>query len=301
MERSAKYFRAGTSYKKGAILVKINKEVATAQFLSQKSDFQNLLVSLLPDIRLDYEDHTHTKWLQYISKIDVGGTQVPPLPKVTHETEKLFLTSKKVFSTFYNLKSQEINLSKYEIHAPFDGTLSEALIREGTLVRGGQRLGTYISTTEFEIKVSLTSQFFPFVKEGQRIRAKKSGVQSDNTYYSGVIKRINKRMDPTTQTFEIFVSLLGKDLLDGMYMDIHISGTPQTESFEIDRSLITDDHFVYTVEDGKLQKKAIIPVIFNQGLLVFKGLPDSTQLVISPLTKGYYEGMAVRTVENKSL
>ena len=53
-ENSSSDFKAGQSFKKGQLLLRINSNEYYATVQSAKSDLYNLLTSLMPDLRLDY-------------------------------------------------------------------------------------------------------------------------------------------------------------------------------------------------------------------------------------------------------
>ena len=288
MERASQSFRAGNYYKKGSPLVKISKEVAAANFRSQKADFYNLLLSMMSDLRIDYKE-AYARWERYVSSIDLNSLSIPPLPEVESEKEKLFLAARKVFSMYYTLSSQQIRLRQYQISAPFDGMLSATLIREGSLIRSGQELGTYISTRDFEVQVFLAARYLPFLKENQPVIAKKVEGMHKHVMYKGRIRRINRNIDTNTQTFEVTVKITGDDLVQGLYMSLEIEGLPQPNCFEVDRGLLVDGRYLYVVEEGKLLRKEIDPVIFGERKLIFKGLANGAILVTSRLSKAYDE------------
>jgi len=65
LENSRKEFRVGVSYKKGEVLLNINSDEHDATLKSQKSVFQNLIVSIIPDLRMDYPE-SFEKWESYL-------------------------------------------------------------------------------------------------------------------------------------------------------------------------------------------------------------------------------------------
>ena len=60
-------------------------------------------------------------------------------------------------------------MSKYQIRAPFSGTLTEALVSPGTLVRIGQKLGEFIDPSIYEMEVSINSEFANLLKVGNSV------------------------------------------------------------------------------------------------------------------------------------
>jgi len=139
MEPLRKEFKPGVKFRKGETLVKIRSDDSYAKLLAQKSALQNLITSILPDLRLDYPE-AFTKWSTYVYDFDINKP-IPSLPETSSNKEKYFITGKNIYTTYYNTKNLEIIQSKYTIRAPFDGILTETLINPGTVVRPGQKLG----------------------------------------------------------------------------------------------------------------------------------------------------------------
>lgn len=50
---TSKAFKAGVSYKKGQTLLRVNSQEFYASIQSQRSSLQNLIASIMPDLRLD--------------------------------------------------------------------------------------------------------------------------------------------------------------------------------------------------------------------------------------------------------
>ena len=63
----------------------------------------------------------------------------------------------------------ELTLAKYNITAPFDGVLVEALVTPGSLIRPGQKLGEFIQPTVFEIEAPVSASMIGFLKIGQKV------------------------------------------------------------------------------------------------------------------------------------
>ena len=54
LKPASKEFKAGTAYRKGENIIRINSDEFYANLQSQKSNFYNSITSIMPDIRLDY-------------------------------------------------------------------------------------------------------------------------------------------------------------------------------------------------------------------------------------------------------
>lgn len=153
-------FKEGASYKKGKPLVAIESDVYRASLMSQKSSLQNLVTSALADLRLDYAS-SFDKWNDFLKQIDVNNP-LPPLPEYESNKEKMFITGRNIYSTYYNVRNMELTLAKYNITAPFDGVLVEALVTPGSLIRPGQKLGEFIQPTVFEIEAPVSASMIGF-------------------------------------------------------------------------------------------------------------------------------------------
>ena len=84
---------------------------------------------------------------QYLPEVDEifrEGLDFYDTPK-----ENYFISGRGIVSSFYNVKNLEQRLSKYNISAPFNGILVEALVTEGTLIRNGQKLGEFAPTRTY--------------------------------------------------------------------------------------------------------------------------------------------------------
>lgn len=281
-------FKEGSSYRKNAPLVRIESDVFEASLMAQKSSLQNLVTGALADIRLDYPS-AFDRWNQFVSQFDLEKA-LPKLPEPATDKEKMFITGRNIYSTYYNVKNLELTLAKYNINAPFDGVLTEALVSPGTLIRPGQKLGTFIQPSIYELIAPVSSSMVQFLKVGQQVELR----ATDNTSRSwmGEVSRINSLINSATQTVNVYVQVSGKGLEEGMYMETDIHATELYDAYELDRSVLFDQNQVYIVQDTVLVQKTIEPLYFNDKTAVIRGLMDGEK-VLSKLPPSAYPGMKV--------
>ncbi len=293
MEQTGKELKPGTKYAKGETLVHIRSEEFTANLQAQKSTLQNLVTSILPDLRLDFPD-AYPKWDAYIRDFDMIKP-VRELPEPTSDKEKFFVTGKNIYTTYYATKNMEIILAKYTLRAPYSGILIDALVTPGTLVRQGQKLGEFIDPTIFELEVSVSKSLMDALSIGQSVQI--TDPDDPGKEWSGAIKRINGKVDRGTQTVLIFIQLKGADLKEGMYLQANIRGKQETDALEISRSLLVDASNIYTLSaENTLFLIPVEPVFFNQKSVVVKGIPNGTRILSKPVP-GAYSGMEVKRFE----
>ncbi|WP_417600431.1 efflux RND transporter periplasmic adaptor subunit [Owenweeksia hongkongensis] len=281
-------FKEGSSYKKGSTLVSIESDVYSAGLMSQKSSLQNLVTSALADIRLDYPK-AFKKWNDFLSQIDVTKP-LPQLPEAESDKEKMFITGRNIYSTYYNVRNMELTLAKYNIAAPFDGVLVEALVTPGSLIRTGQKLGTFIQPTIYEIEAPVSSSMINFLKIGQKVAV--TPTTNNNQEWEGEITRINRLVNSETQTTNVFIQLKGEGLEEGMFVKTNIMATEMENAYELSRSVIFDTDQVFVVQDSLLAQKTIEPIYYNEKTVVVRGLEDGEQ-TLSKLPSGAYSGMKV--------
>lgn len=285
---SANDFKAGEPYKKGQALIRINAAEYYASVQASKSEFYNLVTSLMPDLRLDYPE-AFPKWQAYLDNFDVNKS-VPVLPETTSDKVNYFVTGRGVYAAYYNVKNLEQRLGKYTIYAPFDGVLTEALVTKGTLIRQGQKLGEYINTSVFELELAIGKTFSDLLKLGEQVAL---SVPQGSKTYTGTVSRINGRVDPTTQTIKVFVEVKGDDLKEGMYMEAQLEAREQPNAIKISRKLLVDETQIFVVRDSILNLIPVQPVYFSAKDVVVQGVPDGT-VILSKSIPGAYAGMLVK-------
>ncbi|RDK89131.1 efflux RND transporter periplasmic adaptor subunit [Marinirhabdus gelatinilytica] len=293
-QSSAHDFKVGQTYKKGQTLIRIDASEYNASVQAAKSEFYNLVTSLMPDLRLDYPD-AFPKWQTYLNNFDVNKA-VPQLPETSSEKVKYFITGRGVYASYYNIKNLEQRLGKYGIYAPFNGVLTEALVTRGTLIRQGQKLGEFINTSVFEVELAIGKTFSDLLKIGEEVTL--SVLQSTKTY-TGTVSRINGRIDPATQTIKVFVEVKGEDLKEGMYLEAQLEAREQENAIKISRKLLVDESEIFVVRDSILDLIPVEPVYFSPKEVVVQGVPNGTQ-ILSRSIPGAYAGMLVKVNKENS-
>ena len=289
---SAHDFKPGVWYKKGESLLDIDSDEHTANLRSQKSNLLNQIVLLLPDLRLDYST-SFPNWEKYVSNFNVEGP-LQSLPEPTSEKEKLFITGKNLYTSFYNVKALEERLIKYRLRAPYTGVLTQALVTPGTLVRAGQKLGEFIDPSVYELAVPINTSYGDRVQRGQSVIL--ANIERTKEW-TGKVIRVNSLVDPATQSIQIFISVRGKGLREGMFLEADLAAREQKNAYEIDRKLLVNDNQVFFVQDSLLSLQDVETVYFKENSVVISGLTDGMKLLSKPVP-GAFPGMRVQVLEN---
>ncbi|WP_417238169.1 efflux RND transporter periplasmic adaptor subunit [Bizionia sp.] len=291
----SKLFKPGQYYKKGETLIKIDASEYYASVQSAKSNLYNTIAAIMPDLRLDFPN-MFQKWQTYLNSFDLNKT-TPKLPEMTSDKENYFITGRGIVSNYYNVKNLEQRLAKYNISAPFNGILTEALITEGALIRSGQKLGEYIDPTVYEMEIALSKSYASLLKVNEDVELQNI---EHTERYKGKISRVNGSIDAATQTITAYIEVENEQLKEGMYLEASLNAKKEENAIEINRNLMLDGNQIFIVKDNTLDILNVTPVFFSETTVVLKNVPNGTVILNKPVP-GAYAGMLVKPfTENKS-
>ena len=292
---SQRPFKPGTWFKKGDVLLELDKKEEVIALKAQKSSFFNQLVLLIPDLRLDYPEAIG-KWDEYVRNFDIDQP-LSALPEPESEKEKLFLSGRNIYTAFYNVQNLETQLQNFSIKAPFSGILTQALVNPGALIRPGQKLGEFIDQSVYELEVALNTAYDDLLKVGKTVTVQNVARTKS---WSGRVIRVNSLVDPASQTIPTFIQVSGKGLKEGMYLEADIKAKEEERTYEVSRKLLMENNKLFVVkQDTILDLVQIEPVFFKENTAVVKGLADGTKLV-SKVIPGAYVGMKVKIFTDES-
>ena len=290
LEATGKDFRAGTAYRKGEVIFRINSDEFSANLQSQKSNLYTTISNILPDLKFDYPD-AFAKWQEYLNQFDINQP-IQPLPETNSDREKFYISGKGIFSQYYNLKNAEVKLAKYVIQAPFYGIVTEANVNTGTLIRPGMKLGEFISPSVYELEVPVNISMMDLMKIGNQVKLK--NLEHTKTF-TGKVARVNGKVDPSSQTVKVFISVKDKSLKEGMYLEAELMAETAKNVFVVDRKLL-DNNQLFAVRDTVLEVIPVTPVHYDDKKVYVKGLPNGT-VIMSKSLPGAYDGMKVKKAE----
>lgn len=285
-----KKFKVGTNYSKGDLIIEVNSENTELELKSAKSRFHSLITSIMADIKNDYKKFFDL-WVKYLDEFIIEK-DLKPLPEYDDKL-KFFLSSKNIFTTYYEIKNLEVMLNKYKIYAPFTGIITESMIDKGGLVRPGQKLGQIASTNIFELELSIDVNDLDMLKTGDDVKVFS---EKGDSVGIGKITRIAGNIDVNTQTIKCFVQLTSSKLKDGMYLRGVVDGNQINDVVQIDRSAVVNNKFIYFIDNGKLNKQDIEIVRLNEKYAFIRGVKPQTEIINEPLANVQL-GMNIRSAK----
>lgn len=289
-------FKKGQQFKKGDLLLKVYDKEAGLSLKANKSNFLNLLANLLPDLKTDLTER-YDAWNDFFNSINLEN-ELPELPKIKSTKEKVFLASRNILSTYYNIKSAESTFKKYSIFAPFDGAITTVNIEVGGIAAIGTRLGNIINTRELELEVPLKIENAKWVNKGDRVKLSTS---TDNESWNGVVVRKSGDLDVQTQSISVFVEIINNQknpLYKGQYLKAYFNSLSIDGVMEIPRNSIVNTNEVFIVKNDLLVKAAIEVVKVNETSVFIRGLKENEMVVVEPLVNAQ-ENTKVKILEKK--
>lgn len=274
VKTTSRNFKAGNRFSKGDTLLELDDTVYRNSVRAQKSQLINLLAALIPDLRLDYPQAVD-KWENTLYQIH-PDQPLPDLPQTDSEQERLFISTRNIYSTWYTVLSMDATLDKYTLRAPFDGVLTRSQINPGALVRNGQKLGEFLNPDIFELEATVNHQVAGQLTLGQEVNLFKTG---DTDPVRAKIVRINDSVDPETQTVRIYIQARSPRLQDGLYLSAVISSRSDEPLAAVDRDLLVDGKALYVVKNHALRLQEVTPVEENLDQVYVRGLADGTRIL----------------------
>ncbi len=273
-------FKPGESFKKNQVIINIYKQDILATYKSGVSTFLQTLAAILPDMKVDFPDE-FDKWNNFFNQINPDKF-LPELPEINSTKEKVYLSANSVLTNYYSLQQQEIELSRYTLRAPFNGTIVSTTKNVGGAATAGSELASILRTDRLEIVVPV----LPLDAQWISIGDSASLTDSKGINYNVKVSRIAQFVDESTQTVNVYFSYIPgahSKLLQGEYVDVTIYGK-KVKGFEIPREALVDGNAIYTLKDKKLIKTKITVLSSLDDSYIIKGLDEGENAVIESLT-----------------
>lgn len=287
-------FKEGKGYQSGEIMLHLENSEAQSNYQSTRSNYLSLLSQVLPDIKLDYPERFDT-YYQYLRELNNGnGLQSPP--KENNEKLRLFLSGRNVYSAYQNAEALRVRLSKYNIEAPFNGTVTDARVESGQLVRAGQILGEFIGKGQFEMISSLSPDEARLVQIGDSVQLSST---DGRRHYTGEVFRKNEKVDPSNQRISIYIRIEANNLNDGEYLKGSLAGQEIENAMKIDRKLLIDENSLFRIQDSSLVQQKV-KVLHREPQSVIIEAPDSTLRLPQAKVTGAYTGMKIRLTKKQA-
>lgn len=274
--------KKGTSFRKGQTLFSISNSDAALMLKSRKSTYLNLIANALPDIKLDYPNDFEV-WNLFFNAIDVDRG-LPPMPPLVNPKLKTLLASRNIISEYYNIKADQVRLSKYSVVAPFSGTITESFADVGSTINPGAPVINIMNDKSLEVECAINPDEIGLISNNAPVIL----TDDKNNKWEGIVSRKGQFVNPNTQSIPVFISVSDdvKSLYNGMYLNADIKGDSVKNVFMIPRrSILTETNSVYTLKDSSLKSTPIMIIKTSDEEAIVGGLSDGEILVTEPIIK----------------
>ncbi len=273
--------KKGQTFKKGDLLIRIFNKEAFYNLQARKSRFLNSIANILPDLKIDFPE-SYDRWVAYFESITIDK-DLDDLPNIQSDKEKIFLAGRSILTEYFTIKSEEIRLKKYSIHAPFNGAYMEVFLEVGSIANPGSRLAKIIRTDKLELEVPIEVEDARWIKVNDKAEVLSKTGQD---HWQGFVVRKSPFVDPATQSINVFISVNNTSetpLYKGQYLEARFPGKTIKDAMEMPRNAVFNRDEVFVVENDKLSKKRINILKYNEKTLIFSGLDEGMELVVEPL------------------
>lgn len=151
LEEKSTSLKPGTHFKKGDILLKLERLDILYQIVIQRLEFKKMLLDFSLKIQQELPEQ-YSKWENYQNNIS-HKEAIPELPEFSSETEKNIASNFGILKKYYETKLKEDAVNQYFYVAPFDGIILENLLPKDNHIQAKQTL-LYISPSQ---KMALTA------------------------------------------------------------------------------------------------------------------------------------------------
>ncbi len=269
--------KEGISFRKGAVLYRIDNEESFYAFAARRSALVNMILNILPDIELDFPKEKE-KWMNFMNELN-KAVRLPDLPKIRNEKERMFITSRSIISEYYSIKSLEARLDKYVIIAPFNGTVTDVFMEPGTIANPGGQIARIAKTDDFEVKVPIAIDDIDFFKDKSSAKFSNS---ANDFIGTGKIKRISNVVNQQTQSIDVFYTIKPIEsalVYNGMHLNIHIDKEVTKNTCLLPRTAVSNQTVV-VLDNNMIKFKNVNIVGTKPDSVYVTGLTDGEMAVL---------------------
>jgi HlyD family secretion protein len=182
------------------------------------------------------------------------------------------------------LKLAQLQLDEATIKAPFDGTVAELYISEGTTVNPQTPIALFISNN-LEVEVNVEENRIAQLAKNQNASLRVAAYPDQD--FPAVVTSIAAIADPDTHTFAVKVTPVDQARLlrSGMYANVSILVSEKQNAVLVPRAAVTmvnNQSTVYVVTDNKVEQRPVTTGLTNNdNIEVLSGLQPGETVVTS--------------------
>ncbi len=183
-----------------------------------------------------------------------------------------------------NVHQLQSQLTKTQIHAPFNGTIEQVFSNRGEVVAPGSRIMRVVNLKNMYIQAEIPENYIKNITLGDRVSVH---LPSIGKTYEGVIRQVSNFINPSNRSFGIQVSIPNRDGLvkPNLIAKLEITDYKNPKALVIPQNVIRKNasgrEMVYTLTNRKRNLGRAEQVIITTGFTT-----DSLTEVLSGLQSG---------------
>ena len=257
---TGKSYALGDNVKAGASIIKLEDE-----------EYVNNLRMKSKEVDLEISKLEHEKQQSLYEK---GGATLRDLKNAE-------IT---LLNTEYDIESNQINLAKMSLKAPFSGVIADLpYFTNGTRVASNTLMVQIIDYKKLYMEANLPEKYFNNIDRGFKVYVTSYTSTADTLI--GLITQISPSIDPDARTFKCFVQVDNSDgiLLPGMFVKADLVVNSAENTLAIPRDIIVSrnrNQIVYVVDKGVASERVITTGLENENNIEVKmGLLEGESVV----------------------
>ena len=157
------------------------------------------------------------------------------------------------------INTVKVHINERKIKAPFSGTLGLRYVSQGALLQAGDVMTHLDDIQKIKLDFSLPEIYLGHLKTGLSLTATTQAYLKRE--FKGKIITIDSRIDPVSRMLKVRALLPNKDaaLRAGMLLTVQLELNPRQALMIPEQALVplSSQQFVYVINDGKAEKRAI--------------------------------------------
>ena len=247
--------------------------------------------------------------------LGTGGTPTP----LTLREPQMAEAAARLEAAKAQLAEAELQLSRTNIRAPFDGRVTTRLVDAGEFVGASSRLGNVYATDIMDVRLPLSQSdlrqaglYLGYESGGDMTITVtlSANIAGEYTEWVGEIARTDSRFDSQSRVLHAYAevrqpfgdgSSQKAPLAPGLYVEADIAGPTLDNIVTIQRAALRGDNQVYVANDDGTLSVRIVEVLSSDRnrVVIGSGLKAGEATITSPI-RGVADGMKIEVVDPKT-
>jgi RND family efflux transporter MFP subunit len=184
------------------------------------------------------------------------------------------------------LRAAELNLERVAFSLPSPGRIVQTTVELGQRLVANQTYGQAYALDSLEIAVPLDAEILEALEPvvGRAAIVRRTGRRQTQSF-PAVVSRVEAELDQATRLGQVIVRFTGAtSIIPGTFVDVEIIGPTVNDALVIPEAVMAEARFVWVVENGRLQKRAIeLLGMTSEGSLIVSSFDWGEGIVVSPL------------------